>query len=90
MSTERPGEERPVDEAVDQAWRDASTEGPSHAIDAAIREAARAESCTQAGGQGRTELTWTPRLVDSLATARGRRNGGRPRVRPGADDATRR
>ena len=43
MSTERPGDTRPVDDAVDQAWREASTEGPSARIDAAILEAARAE-----------------------------------------------
>ena len=88
MSTERPGGERPVDEAVDEAWRDASTEGPSPRIDAAILAAARGDFA-QAGDRSRTERTRTPRLVDSLATARGRRSGGRPRVRAGADDSTR-
>lgn len=44
MSTERPDDMRPVDDAVDQAWRAASTEGPPPRIDAAILAAARAEA----------------------------------------------
>lgn len=43
MSTERPGDTRPVNEIVDQAWRDASTEVPGPRSDAAILAAARAE-----------------------------------------------
>lgn len=43
MSTERPDDARSVDDAVDQAWRATSNEGPSARIDAAILAAARAE-----------------------------------------------
>lgn len=44
MSTGRPDDPRPVDDAVDQAWRAASNEVPGSRIDAAILEAARAEA----------------------------------------------
>lgn len=43
MSTGRPDDPRPVDDAVDQAWRAASSEVPGSRIDAAILGAARAE-----------------------------------------------
>jgi hypothetical protein len=62
MSTERPADLRPVDDAVDQAWRAASTDEPGPGIDAAILAAARAEA-ERASEQPamRTEPTHRPR-----------------------------
>ena len=62
MNTERPGDERPVDETVDRAWHEASTEGPSPRLDAAILAAARAEVSRKPTGQAaagpRRRLDW--------------------------------
>ena len=73
MSTERPGGERPVDEAVDQAWRDASTEGPSPRIDAAILAAARADisrkPATEAAPSARARRDWWTRWQPLAAAA---------------------
>ena len=44
MSTERPDDVHPVDDAVDQAWRTASSEEPAPHLDAAIIAAARVEA----------------------------------------------
>lgn len=73
MSTERPGGERPVDDAVDQAWREASTEGPSPRIDAAILAAARAEitrkPATEAAPSARARRDWWTRWQPLAAAA---------------------
>lgn len=52
MSTERPGEDRQFDTAIDRAWREASNEGPAPHVDAAILAAARSRR--------RSISTWQP------------------------------
>jgi len=73
MSTERPGDTRPVNEIVDQAWRDASTEVPGPRSDAAILAAARAEvarrPATDAAPGPRGRRDWWTRWQPLAAAA---------------------
>lgn len=68
MSTGRREDDRPVDEAVDQAWRAASGEEPGPRLDAAILAAARAEAervgGVASGRHGKAARPAPPRVRD--------------------------
>lgn len=68
MSTGRREDDRPVDEAVDQAWRTASGEEPGPRLDAAILAAARAEAervrGVATGRHGKAARPAPPRVRD--------------------------
>lgn len=68
MSTGRRDDDRPVDEAVDQAWRGASGEEPGPRLDAAILAAARVEAerarALATGRPGKAPRPAPPRVRD--------------------------